>query len=117
MTDSPLQHATQRERWKAHINCLQQALRARNQQVRELQDKLRLCKTEIETLASTTVTELDLVDAIHEIAQALEVETRGLAPLELADKCRARATELIRALQMAWLLLNASELPKPGGQQ
>ena len=111
MTDSPLQHATQRERWKAHINRLEQALRARNQQIEELEARLRLREAEIETLAETTITELDLVDAIHDIAQTLEVDTHGLTPLEIADKCRTRATELIRALQMAWLLLNASELP------
>src|SRR5699024_1484730 len=112
-TDNPLQHATQRERWVAHINRLEQALRESRQQIGQLEARLRLREAEIETLAETTVTELDLEDAIHAIAQALEVETQDLAPLELADKCRTRATELIRALQMAWLLLNASELPKP----
>ena len=111
MIASPLQQPTQRERWKAHINRLEQALRARNQQIEELEARLRLREAEIETLAETTITELDLTDAIHEIAQALEVDTQDAPPLKLADKCRTRATELIRALQMAWLLLNASELP------
>lgn len=111
VTDNPLQHATQRERWKAHINRLEQALRARNHRIEELEARLRLREAEIETLAETTVTELDLVDAIHDIAQALEVDTHGLAPLELADKCCARATALVDDLEMAWLLLNASGLP------
>ena len=103
MTDSPLQHATQRERWKAHINRLEQALRESRQQIEELEARLRLREAEIETLAEVTITELDLVDAIHDIAQALEVETHGLTPLELADKCRARATALVDALKLAWL--------------
>lgn len=107
MTDNPLQHATRRERWKAHINRLEQALRARNQQIEELEARLRLREAEIETLAEVTVTELDLVDAIHDIAQALDVDTYGLTPLELADKCRTRATALADALELVWLRFKA----------
>ena len=105
VTDSPLQHATQRERWKAHINRLEQALRAHNHRIEELEARLRLREAEIETLAEVTITELDLVDAIHEIAQALEVDTQDLTPLKLADKCRTRATVLVHAYEMAWLRL------------
>lgn len=101
VTDNPLQHATQRERWAAHINRLEQALRARNQQIEELEARLRLREAEIETLAEVTITELDLVDAIHDIAQALEVDTHGLTPLEIADKCRGRAIIRVDALEMA----------------
>lgn len=54
-----------------------------------------------------------MCDRLCEIAKALEVETQDASPLEIADKCCARAAELIRALQMAWLLLNTSELPNP----
>lgn len=103
VTASPLQHATQRERWVAHINRLEQALRESRQQINELEARLRLREAEIETLAEVTITELDLVDAIHEIAQALEVDTHGLTPLEIADKCRTRATALVDDLELAWL--------------
>lgn len=100
MSDSPLQYATQRERWEAHINRLEQALKESRQQVRELQDKLRLRETEIETLAETTITELDLTDAIHYIARALDLQDTGdMHPIHLSRVCRAAALELRNAVE------------------
>lgn len=100
MTASPLQLPTRRERWEARIKTLENTVRERDQLITELEAQLRLREAEIETLAEVTVTELDLTDAIHDIAHALGLQaTDSVHPLDLAQTCRAAALELRQAIE------------------
>lgn len=100
MTASLLQLPTRRERWEARIKTLENTVRERDQLITELEAQLRLREAEIETLAETTITELDLTDAIHDIARALGLQpTDSVHPLGLARACRAAALELRQATE------------------
>lgn len=91
---------TQRERWEARIRTLENTVRERDQLITELEGQLRLREAEIETLAETTITELDLVDAIHYIARALDLQDTGdMHPIHLSRVCRAAALELRNATE------------------
>lgn len=98
---------TQRERWEARIRTLENTVCERDQLITELEGQLRSCEAEIETLeaeseilAETTITELDLVDAIHDIARALDLQDTGdMHPLHLARACRTTARELRQATE------------------